>query len=62
MEDAGRLAPGQVGYASDEMSTQRRSQDSDLRLVHPVLLISQAHQAQSEILADLQQAKIRETT
>ena len=34
------------------MSTQRRIQNSDLRLVRPVLLTHRAHQAQSEILAD----------
>ena len=36
----------------DEMSTQRRIQDRDLRLVCPVLLTHRAHQAQSEVLAD----------
>ena len=35
------------------MSTQRRIQNSDLRLVRPVLLTHRAHQAQSEILADV---------
>ena len=34
------------------MSTQRRIQNSDLRLVRPVLLTHRANQAQSEILAD----------
>ena len=35
------------------MSTQRRIQNSDLRLVRPVLLTHRAHQAQNEILADV---------
>ena len=34
------------------MSTQRRIQNSDLRLVRPMRQTPLAHQAQSEILAD----------
>ena len=36
----------------DEMSTQRRIQNSDLRLVRPMRQTHPEHQAQSEILAD----------
>ena len=35
------------------MSTQRRIQNSDLRLVRPMRQTHPAHQAQSEILADV---------
>ena len=37
------------------MSTQRRIQNSDLRLVRPMRQTHPAHQAQSEILADVRQ-------
>ena len=51
----GRLGhPDAEGRHPDGMSTQRRIQNSDLRLVRPVPQTHLAHQAQSEILADVQ--------
>ena len=37
----------------DQMSTQRRIQNSDLRLVRPMRETHPPHQAQSEILVDV---------
>ena len=49
----GRLGrPDTEGRRPDGMSTQRRIQNCDLRLVRPVPQTHPAHQAQSEILAD----------
>ena len=48
----GGWRPDGQGTRPDEMSTQQRIQNSDLRLVRPLLLTHRAHQAQSEILAD----------
>ena len=44
--------PDAEGRRPDGMSTQRRIQNCDLRLVRPVPQTRPAHQAQSEILAD----------
>ena len=58
MEDAGGWRRGRLGCPDaegrylDGMSTQRRIQNSDLRLVRPLPRRHPAHQAQSEILAD----------
>ena len=52
MEDAGGWRPDAEGRRPDGISTQRRIQNSDLRLVRPVPQTHPAHQAQSEILAD----------
>ena len=50
----GRLGrPDAEGRRPDGMSTQRRIQNCDLRLVRPVPQTHPAHQAQSEILADV---------
>ena len=50
----GRLGrPDAEGRRPDGMSTQRRIQNCDLRLVRLVPQTHPAHQAQSEILADV---------
>ena len=50
----GRLGrPDAQGRRPDGMSTQRRIQNCDLRLVRPLPQTHPAHQAQSEILADV---------
>ena len=50
----GRLGrPDAQGRHPDGMSTQRRIQNCDLRLVRPLPETHPAHQAQSEILADV---------
>ena len=50
------------GRRPDGMSTQRRIQTCDLRLVRPVPQTHPAHQAQSEILADAGRGKGRPGT
>ena len=49
----GGWRPGEWGTRLDEMSTQRRIHNRDLRLMRPMRQMHPAHQAQSEILADV---------